>query len=380
MIFTLSKYSNSNTINPRKLVLIVLPSFCAAAVIIQSSITYSILLSLLVYLSLGRGPFLTKYKLSYLFLTLCVISVSVVNFFLYQQLTPIVYAIFLIFTVSNLDTFARNSNILDFGLQLALILLIATLSIYLLFNPVSGYSYDNLLEGVSSNGWTSVLSIFLALVCLSSVNSLNIYHLILSLIVLSLTVPGYGRGAIITALFVTFTVFIRVIDFPIKSLNLISIQKISFVLILFFIAISFFLYTDQIHEFVIRYTKIRFDSGLLSVFSDPARESIMRDYLNHLDVFSFLFGSDDDGLLFNRHYKGNPHGALLNSHRLYGIFYLALALLVVYNSIMASSFKRTSVLLWSCIIFRLLSEAYGFPSPLDPLYLALSVRTYAFNE
>lgn len=227
--------------------------------------------------------------------------------------------------------------------------------------------FGEVIPGSSTNGIPSyliVLQIALSLAMFLKSKKLPVWAPIFTLAV---AVFGLGRGSIAVAGMILVSSIL--INFLLKEMMIMT--RIS---VMFFCALAvllalmvFGLFFDYELFFDNLIDQSKFREGLL----DPYRMEILDEYLNKLNYFSFLFGSDYSGTVIASRYDGNPHIAYVRTHAYYGFFGLLFVtlspLLIMFsNKKLFYKFVFLSFILFALI--RALSEPLFFPTLLDFFY------------
>lgn len=155
--------------------------------------------------------------------------------------------------------------------------------------------------------------------------------------------------------------------------------KIFFIIVfpvVFFVASNIGEIIDGI-ELMIEGSK--FSGGIL----DEHRGLIISDYINKIDGFRLIFGTDYENTSINDWYGGNPHNSFIRVHSFYGIF----GLLFVFFPVIAILISRkNSVQKFVFMVFiilallRAVSEPIFFPSTLDFFYFLIFFVFFRFSK
>lgn len=227
--------------------------------------------------------------------------------------------------------------------------------------------FGEVIPGSSTNGIPSyliVLQIALSLAMFLESKKLPVWSPIFTLAV---AVFGIGRGSIVVAgMILVLSIFI---NFLLKKMMIITRFAIMFfcALAILLALVVLGLYFDYELFFDNLIDQSKFREGLL----DPYRAEIFEEYLNKLDYFSFLFGSDYSGTVIASRYDGNPHIAYVRAHAYYGFFgllFVALSPLLILLSNKKSFYKFVFLSFIFLALIRALSEPIFFPTLLDFLY------------
>lgn len=234
---------------------------------------------------------------------------------------------------------------------------------YLYFSGLDDFPLENMLPDSSSNGITSYLIILQANYCIINFVLNRRTCLVTSLVTLLICIVGYGRGSILAAI----PIFVFAAVFSIQS----SSRMRHLVYGLLFLVVSLagaMTFGREIIEFFESYTKI--GSGLY----DDARTMIIRDYLNQIDIFTFVMGVNYDGTSIEQYFYGNPHNSYIRAHHIFGIGYLLIMLLmplVLLRSGHTGKVKIFCSLMILIVLFRSFTETIIFPTPFDFYYFSI---------
>lgn len=180
---------------------------------------------------------------------------------------------------------------------------------------------------------------------------------------------GIGRGSIIVAaLILLFSIFINA-----TSSRLINERKIIFILTgilsLFFGLFLYNNYYELIASVQLLIEGSKFSAGVL----DEHRVRMVADYLNKIDGFSLIFGTNYNDTSIVENYGGNPHNSFIRVHSFYGIaglFYVAIPLFLISISNRRRDQKYITFFLILLTLIRATTEPIFFPSPLDFFYFS----------
>lgn len=227
--------------------------------------------------------------------------------------------------------------------------------------------FGAMIPGSSTNGLPSyliVLQLSLAITALMKNSRLPIMSAIATLIV---AVFGLGRGSMITATLILMFSLVA----NIYLLNSQIDRKIIFRTLVLAIPICGYYILSNYNTIIASIELIiessKFSNGIL----DEHRGRILRDYLNKIDVWSLLFGTDYSGTSIANQYGGNPHNSFIRMHSFYGIFGLLLivfSLVLILVSKRNKTYKLITLILVLLSLFRAATEPIFFPSTLDFFY------------
>lgn len=340
---------------------------------------YSALFLSLVILNL-RATILSRPFLNALpLMLLATLPISIINFFSYGEYRYFFYACFLPIGFLMALLLRKDSALLSKTLFASVLILQIVLFVTLIENNFApGYSYESIHEGTSSNGFTTLLVLLLSFYLINNATYWTFADFAISCSSLYLCVYGYGRGSVASCILVLVAFAVKVLRLNLP--NLFVKLKLGKSLIFLALCCSFLLLMLlSIDSFTLveTYTKFRFnDSSILGSLRDTTREAALLDYFKNLDFFSVLFGNDSPSLYFHKELNGNPHNSFLNSHRMFGIFYILAAVFLTFklNAHSNSSTIPPEKYIITIVIFmRILTEPFLFGSPLDVLLFSVIV-------
>ena len=307
------------------------------------------------------SSFLYAYRSPYVITSFVVlIMFAFINSFSYDNPRYIYYVCFLPLAYAVSACIRNRQRLTQFSMFICIAIVLSLLLGTLLFNGFSGYSYEHIIEGKSSNGFTSLLIIYYACYLALSNDFSSKNNLLLTFLVLIACVGGYGRSSIVAALDILIAQLVDCFFFNHIHKILPLIILVSVVSGIFF-EVNNSLYASFNPLELTKFSSSQSGEGISSIFYDFHRLLILNDYASNLDLSSFIFGNDNPRLLFNFYYNGNPHNSLLNSHRLFGIFYF-IALYQCLRHFPCRLARWPHLILLLIVLYRSLSEPILFPS------------------
>jgi hypothetical protein len=237
----------------------------------------------------------------------------------------------------------------------------------ILINSGNPAPLEGLIPGTSTNGIPSyliVVQIAYSLLFFMSYKRLPILSAIATFVV---AIYGLGRGSMIVgALIFSFSIFI---NFANSKLD----RNVAIFITIFFILPFILFYLDVNHDsfFFITQDLIdgsKFKGGVI----DEHRVNMIADYLNKIDLWSFILGTDYTGTSIEKFYGGNPHNSYLRAHSFYGLAGLICIFIPIILVIGSSRLKVEKIITLILIFFALLratTEPIFFPSVLDFFYI-----------
>ena len=109
-------------------------------------------------------------------------------------------------------------------------------------------------------------------------------------------------------------------------------------------------------------------------FYDPARATIIREYLQNMDLPGFFFGMGFDGTSIDTQFRGNPHNSFIRAHHIFGLPYLLVFLALpwlIFSPRRSWSATVYLFLMFSVLVFRSATETIVFPTLLDVFFFAI---------
>jgi hypothetical protein len=261
-----------------------------------------------------------------------------------------------ILVTSNIDLYTKASKII-------LIIFISYLGVEYFLNDFDPFFLDNIIEGSSHNGITTVLIVLQSNFLLANfINRKAASSPFTLLFCILFCILSGGRGAIICSILLLVANIMMFFSCGVSN------KKIIFCIFLTFLSYVFFdLYLEEIAE-IFNNTK------LASGIEDLPRMYIREDYFSRINFFSFFSGVDLRDTLTFYEYQGNPHNSFIRAHSYLTIFYLlsilALPIMMVWRR---ASFYNTLIIIFmfSIIFIRAYTEAFIFPSSMDLFFFSM---------
>lgn len=227
---------------------------------------------------------------------------------------------------------------------------------------------EKIFQGKSGNGITSyliILQIHLFICHLFFQPKRNYLFYVTFFFTFLISASTYGRGSLISSIFLIFVLIV----FYKRNFKLLLAIPISF----FLIAVS--LKIDVV-EFVERYTKL--GRGL----NDYYREAAIFQYLDKINVKSFLIGANYKNTIISKELNNNPHNSFIRGHHNFGFIYLFTIGMSVFLSIINHKrFFHRGILsvLFLILFFRIFTEPVLFPTIFDYFFFS-SILLIKRNE
>lgn len=236
--------------------------------------------------------------------------------------------------------------------------------------------FEGLIPGTSTNGLPAYL------IVVSVAYSIAIYlrygrlPVVSGVAVLGIAMIGLGRSSmIISALILLFYFLANAL-----IINERKMSGLAYLVFVAFVVVILGLYsgvTFDVVEDAIQQSK--FSAGVV----DEHRAIMIDDYINKIDAWSLLFGTDYSGTSIVQSYGGNPHNSFIRLHSFYGIVGLFVILSPVYFLI-ASRYPFKSkfivLVLISLVLIRSGTEPILFPTPLDLFYWLYFFMFFRFGD
>ncbi len=280
--------------------------------------------------------------------------------------TPFFYLIgapLLILAAKQLVSRPLNSVLIAFGLYYWVFATAVFLGI--LINWSSAEPLEGMIPGTSTNGIPSyliVVQVAYSLIFFMSHKKLPILSSIATCVV---AIFGLGRGSIIVGMLIfAFSILINAANSKLE--RKIAIYAITFALPV----ISLYLYINQENIFFVAQELIdgsKFGGGVL----DGHRGLMIKDYLNKIDPWSFIVGTNYVDTSIEKLYGGNPHNSYIRAHSFYGLASLICIFFPIILVIGSKRLRLYKIVATTLIFFALLratTEPIFFPSVLDFFY------------
>lgn len=220
---------------------------------------------------------------------------------------------------------------------------------------------ENLVEGMSANGLSTMLIIIQINYFISKYLTENKVPILTCILTLVIAIIGYGRGSILSAFLLLIVAIIFFIDFN-KNKHLVFIYLPAIFGLIIIIILSY----DNIFSYF--YSNTKLSAGLVEYH----REKILSEYINKIDRITLFFGADYPASV-KTDYNFNPHNSFLRAHHMYGLFYLLLMLITPLYVLMRLPRVKEKILiglLYIILLFRAFTEPILFPTIFDFFYFA----------
>ena len=280
-----------------------------------------------------------------------------------------IYAVYFIFSsmAGIVLAYAVSSRpyLASTALRLTLVTIQLLILVYIaVFFKEDSFPLENILGGAASS---NVVTSFVVLIQSAYIAALFVDEKKAAwkttLCTLLICLVGYGRGSIIAAIALVLIVFsLMLVMRTKKNWGFFFFARVAAV----FIAILSLVYFSSDIVYLAQ-EKTKLGSG----FVDESRLRMIFDYVHKIDGLSLIVGAGYEGTSIVNEFDGNPHNSLIRAHHLYGVFYLAVLMLI---AIFAAGGIGRSVLLAALlgvVVFRAFSEPIIFPTPLDFYYFII---------
>lgn len=248
------------------------------------------------------------------------------------------------------------------------ILLITYILIIGFDNFPSELPIEKILLNSSSNGVTTLFVILNFIYQIFRFRRSKTPDHFFSILVLLISLAGYGRGAILASV-------LQLIGGLIISLNT-SLSYKHIILVISLIIITTYFYED-IDRFITANTKI--GSGL----EDNERDLIFKDYTS-MNIKDFLLGKSYENTVILIRDRGNPHNSFIRIHHMYGILgIIYFMFLLIWSMLLKSSTQKSLIILvfyGSSIILRIFTEIIFLGTIMDFFFFMLIYDKINFNE
>jgi hypothetical protein len=243
-----------------------------------------------------------------------------------------------------------------------LLVIQATVGLYLLTAGLDDYPLESMIPGSSSNGITSYLVLLQVNYCIARFLYCRQVAWVTPFLTLAICVVGYGRGSLLASAAICLINFWQLL--PSTRRLRIGLLVAGLALLLFSVAGGW----TSLWTFVEGHTKL--GGGVY----DSARASIIEEYLSRMDVFSLFVGEAFDGTAIDTQFRGNPHNSFIRAHHIFGLPYLLLFLLLPWCIFNTRRKWREAVflfLMFTVLVFRAATETIVFPTLLDLFFFAI---------
>lgn len=247
----------------------------------------------------------------------------------------------------------------------------------ILINWESPEPLEGLIPGTSTNGIPSyliVVQVAYSLIFFLRHERLPILSSITTCVV---AIFGLGRGSIVVGgLILIFSIFMNAV----LSKNNHRFILFFLGLVLLLLSLYFYINGDEILSMAQELlSRSKFAGGVF----DEHRGLMIKDYMNKIDVWSFMFGSDYADTSIEMYYGGNPHNSYIRAHSFYGLAALICIFIPIILVINSRRFKVEKFVTTILIFFALLratTEPIFFPSVLDFFYVFYFFAFFRFSK
>ncbi len=236
---------------------------------------------------------------------------------------------------------------------------------------------EGLIPGTSTNGIPSyliVVQVAYSLIFFLKYERLPILSSITTFVV---AVFGLGRGSMVVgALILLFSIFMNAILSKNNRRFIIFFGSIASLLSILYFYINSEEILSMTEELL---SGSKFAGGVL----DEHRGLMIKDYINKIDIWSFIFGTDYADTSIEKYYGGNPHNSYIRAHSFYGLGALICIVIPIILVLGSSRFNLDKIIAIILILFALLratTEPIFFPSVLDFFYVFYFFAFFRFSK
>ncbi len=288
--------------------------------------------------------------------------------------TPFFYLIGAPALILAADKFASRPLTLvlnSLGIYYWLFCIATFFAIYINRDNIGG-PLEGLIPGTSTNGIPSyliVVQVAYSLIFFLKHKRLPILSSISTCVV---AVFGLGRGSIVVGgLILLFSVFMNAV---------LSKNNRRFTVCFSLLSILYFYINSEEILSVAQelLSRSRFAIGVL----DEHRGLMIKDYINKIDTWSFMFGTDYADTSIEKYFGGNPHNSYIRAHSFYGLGGLICIVIPIILVLSSSRFNLDKIVAITLIFFALLratTEPIFFPSALDFFYVFYFLAFFRFS-
>lgn len=246
--------------------------------------------------------------------------------------------------------------------RLSLLLVQGGVFAYLFVVGFANFPLEGMILESSSNGITSYMIILQA--------NFSAFNFILrrrgtpltAILTLIICIVGWGRGSILAAMAILVINLLSYISWRSHFSGIVRL-----VIGLTAVLAVTLAFIDDIGLYLEANTKL--GGGLY----DEARERIITEYFNKLDLLTLFSGADYGGTSIETDFRGNPHNSFIRGHHVFGLLYLLalmlfpLSLLFVRQALSVKLFCAGMLLV---VLFRASTEPVLFPTIFDFYFFA----------
>lgn len=231
----------------------------------------------------------------------------------------------------------------------------------------------------STNGLPSYLIVVQIAFSLAYYFKYNRLPLLSTCATMTVAVFGLGRGSMITAaLIIVFSLAINLCLAKSPS------DRRAFRVAIWVLgppAALYVLYnfSDLMAALELAIEASKFSGGIL----DEHRGRIVSDYLDKIDAWTFMFGTDYVGTSINQYYGGNPHNSYIRAHSFYGVtglIIIAIPVMLVAVARRQLGQRMVALTLIGLALMRATTEPIFFPTTLDFFYFLYFVIFFNYSQ
>lgn len=277
--------------------------------------------------------------------------------------TAIAHYAVVLATLGTAYLFTRDLSVYHRASRVVLLVMQSVVGVYLLFAGLDNYPLEDMIPGSSSNGITSYLVLLQVNYCVALFLRHRRLAWVTPVLTLAICVVGFGRGSLIAS------AGILAIN-ALYALAAVRRLRIGLLLVAMLLLLAVTLLGGWSAFWGLVEARTKLGGGVY----DPARASIIHEYLSKLDGFDLLFGADFNDTAIDRQFRGNPHNSFIRAHHIFGLPYLLMFMLLPWCVLRAGRRWSDGVflfMLFSVLIFRAATETIVFPSPLDLFFFGI---------
>ena len=236
---------------------------------------------------------------------------------------------------------------------------------------------EGLIHGTSTNGIPSyliVVQVAYSLIFFLKHERLPILSSITTFVV---AVFGLGRGSIVVGgLILLFSIFMNAVLSKNNQRFFVYFGGLVSLLSFLYFYINSEEMLSMVQELL---SRSKFSGGLL----DEHRGLMIKDYINKIDTWSFIFGTDYSDTSIEKYYGGNPHNSYIRAHSFYGLGALICIIIPIILVLGSSRFhidKIIAIILLFFALLRATTEPIFFPSALDFFYFFYFLAFFRFSK
>lgn len=244
-----------------------------------------------------------------------------------------------------------------------LLVMQAMIGLYLLYAGLDDFPLENMIPGSSSNGITSYLVLLQVNYCIATYLATRRLAWVTPLLTLAICFVGFGRGSLLAA---TAICVINLMRFLLSSRRM----RMGLFLGVAMAALAITVTDGWSAIWLVVESRTKLGGGVY----DPARATIIREYVHNMDGTGFFVGMGFDGTAIDTKFRGNPHNSFIRAHHIFGLPYLLVFLALPW--LIFSPGRRWSAsvylfMMFSVLVFRAATETIVFPTLLDVFFFAI---------